>query len=62
MDKVQQYVLIYTYGLAFLNMFLRPDEGDDAQRQVLIDTAEGYRPFYKDTFIIRSLILSNLDM
>jgi len=54
LDIVQQHGINNTYGLAFPNAYLRPEEGDDAQRQLLLDAAEGNGPFSKDEVIVRS--------
>merc|ERR1712194_964443 len=53
LDAVQQRGIIDMYGPAFLNAHLRPEEGNDAQRQLLLDTAEENRPFSKDDIIVR---------
>jgi len=54
LDIVQQHGMINTYGLAFLNRYLRPEVRDDAQRQLLLDAAVGKGPFSKDELIVRS--------
>jgi len=54
LDIVQQHGMINTYGLAFLNTYLRPDVRNDAQRQLLLDAAEGKGPFSEDELIVRS--------